>query len=46
MVNPETGVLDADTLAALKSFGHQEFGIYGVVTKSGAVALGDAVILV
>ncbi|MEP5759179.1 MAG: MOSC N-terminal beta barrel domain-containing protein [Litoreibacter sp.] len=46
MVNPDTGVLGADTLAALKSFGHQEFGIYGVVTKSGAVALGDAVVII
>lgn len=42
--NPQTGERDADTLAALnKGFGHQDFGIAGVVVKSGKIALGDTV---
>lgn len=39
--NPTTGVRDADTLGALRSFDHQTFGVYAVVTKNGHVALGD-----
>lgn len=40
--NPATGVQDTDTLGALKSaFGHQEFGVYGVVTRGGEIAPGD-----
>lgn len=42
--NPATGMRDADTLGALKSnWGHQNFGVYAVVTKTGEIALGDAV---
>lgn len=42
--NPQTGVRDADTLAALRNgFGHQDFGIAGVVVGSGRIALGDTV---
>ena len=42
--NPETGIRDADTLKALKSsFGHQEFGVYAVVTCSGDIAVGDTI---
>lgn len=42
--DPATGRADADTLGALNSqLGHQDFGIYGVVTGSGRVALGDAI---
>ncbi|MEQ9695231.1 MOSC domain-containing protein [Shimia sp. SDUM112013] len=42
--NPETGVRDADTLEALNDvFGHQEFGVYGVVTKGGTVKVGDRI---
>lgn len=41
--NPETGIRDADTLGALKSLGHQEFGVYGVVTKAGLISVGDTV---
>lgn len=42
--NPRTGERDADTLAALNNgFGHQDFGIAGVVVKSGKIALGDPV---
>lgn len=42
--NPATGERDADTLGTLKShFGHQEFGVYGEVVKTGEIALGDPV---
>ncbi|WP_298258310.1 MOSC N-terminal beta barrel domain-containing protein [uncultured Litoreibacter sp.] len=40
-VNPETGERDSDTLGALKTWGHQDFGVYGVVKKSGAIRTGD-----
>ncbi len=40
--NPDTGARDADTLGALnKVFGHQDFGVYGMVTKSGDICVGD-----
>lgn len=40
--NPQTGERDTDTLAALNNgFGHQDFGIAGVVIQSGKIALGD-----
>lgn len=39
--NPSTGARDADTLGALKSWGHQEFGLYAVVTAPGKISLGD-----
>jgi len=40
--NPVTGLRDADTLGTLNTtFGHQNFGVYAVVTKDGHVALGD-----
>jgi hypothetical protein len=43
-VNPDTGQSDADTLGALNtSFGHQDFGVYAVVTRSGAISCGDRV---
>lgn len=42
--NPATGLRDADTLGALQeNWGHKEFGIYGVVVKSGKIALGDEI---
>ncbi len=41
--NPATGQRDADTLKALETWNHQDFGVYGVVTKGGQIALGDAV---
>ena len=42
IVNPDTGVADHDTLEALKSnWGHLDFGVFGVVTKSGTISLGD-----
>lgn len=40
--NPKTGERDADTLGALNDhFGHQDFGIYALVTKSGTITIGD-----
>lgn len=39
--NPETGDRDADTLGALKTWGHQDFGVYGVVKNSGTIRCGD-----
>jgi uncharacterized protein YcbX len=40
--NPKTGQRDADTLGALNSgWGHQDFGVYGVVVQGGTVTIGD-----
>jgi len=40
--NPNTGLRDADTLGALQeNWGHQQFGVYGVVVTSGQIAIGD-----
>ena len=39
--NPETGARDADTLGALKGWGHQDFGIYVTVAKGGTIRCGD-----
>lgn len=45
--NPDTGIEDADTLAALNAgWGHQDFGLYARVIEGGAIARGDAVELV
>ena len=41
--NPETGERDADTLTALKSWNHQDFGIYATVSQGGDIRLGDTV---
>lgn len=42
--NPGTGKRDADTLNALQTgWGHTDFGVYAVVTGSGAVGLGDRI---
>jgi uncharacterized protein YcbX len=41
-VDPKTGLTNADTLGALEAnFGHQDFGVYAVVTQSGPIAVGD-----
>ncbi len=41
-VDPETGHPDGDTLAGLKAaYGHQDFGVYGVVVRSGSIAVGN-----
>ena len=39
--NPKTGIRDEDTLGALNDLGHQEFGVYGAVTKTGKISVGD-----
>ena len=40
--NPRTGHRDTDTLGLLnEDFGHQFFGMYAVVTKTGQVSVGD-----
>lgn len=40
--NPDTGLRDAQTLVALKEgWGHQNFGVYAVVTKAGRIAHND-----
>ena len=42
--NPDTGRRDADTLAALAThFGHQNFGVYAEVMRSGEVTLDDPI---
>ncbi len=46
-VNPDTGISDADTLGVLNGhYGHQNFGVFGVVTKSGVVKTGDTARLI
>lgn len=42
MANPETGRRDVDTLAALRTWDHQDFGVYAEVVSGGALRLGDA----
>ena len=39
--NPDNGKRDADTLGALKHFGHQEFSMLAEVIETGPVAIGD-----
>jgi len=42
--NPDSGERDIDTLKALNThFGHQDFGVYAEVTRSGRIAVGDPV---
>lgn len=43
MANPETGRRDVDTLAALRTWDHQDFGVYAAVTSGGTVRRGDRV---
>lgn len=43
MANPETGRRDADTLAALETWGHDDFGVYAEVVEGGPIAIGDPV---
>lgn len=45
-VNTDTGLRDVDTLKALNSQGHQDFGVYLSVTETGDVAVGDTLELV
>ena len=43
-VNPDTGRVDADTLAALDAaWGHTDFGVYAEVVTDGQVSVGDEV---
>jgi uncharacterized protein YcbX len=45
--NPDTGRVDADTLAGLSAaYGHQDFGVYATVISGGTVALNDPVELI
>ncbi|WP_174234492.1 MOSC domain-containing protein [Sulfitobacter sp. SK012] len=44
--NPETGLRDVDTLAALKTMDHQHFGIYARVIQTGDIAVGDKLELI
>jgi uncharacterized protein YcbX len=43
--NPDTGVRDADTLGALKTWGHQDLGIYATVLEGGAISLDDKAVI-
>ncbi len=43
MANPETGRRDADTLAALRTWDHQDFGVYAEVIEGGDISVGDTV---
>lgn len=44
--NTDTGIRDVDTLKALNTLGHQDFGIYATVLQTGNVAIGDQLELV
>ncbi|WP_171229720.1 MOSC domain-containing protein [Ruegeria sp. HKCCA4008] len=41
--NPETGERDADTLRALNSWEHQDFGVYAEVVQGGEIRVNDEV---
>lgn len=41
--NPETGDRDADTLGALRTWDHQDFGVYAQVVRGGTIRPGDKV---
>ena len=41
--NPETGRRDADTLAALGTWDHQDMGVRAICVEGGEIALGDPV---
>ncbi|WP_170429347.1 MOSC domain-containing protein [Ruegeria arenilitoris] len=41
--NPDTGQRDADTLGALETWGHQDFGVYAEVIRGGEISVGDKV---
>lgn len=43
MANPETGRRDVDTLAALRTWDHQDFGVYAAVIGGGTIRTGDPV---
>jgi uncharacterized protein YcbX len=41
--NPETGARDVDTLALLRSWDHQDFGVYARVVEGAEISVGDPV---
>lgn len=44
LANPETGKRDVDVLTLLnQNYGHQDFGIYAMITRDGKIAQGDEV---
>lgn len=43
--NPETGRRDADTLGTLRTWDHQDFGVYAEVIEGGTIAPGAEVTL-
>ncbi|MGY9011005.1 MAG: molybdenum cofactor biosysynthesis protein, partial [Rhodobacterales bacterium] len=44
--NPTTGLRDADTLGALKSWGHRDFNVYARVIENGSINIGDSAELI
>ena len=44
--NTDTGERDIDTLKALNTLDHQDFGVYATVIESGDIALGDPLELI
>ena len=45
--NPDTGIIDADTLSALSThFNHRDFGVYATVIGGGIIAQGDSAHLI
>jgi uncharacterized protein len=41
MANPVTGRRDVDTLASLRTWDHQDFGVYAAVVSGGSIRVGD-----
>ncbi len=41
--NPDTGMRDADTLAALDTWGHQDFSVRAEVKQGGTIRVGDQI---
>jgi uncharacterized protein YcbX len=39
--NPDTGQRDADTLGALRHWGHMDFSVRAEVIEDGEIAIGD-----
>lgn len=45
MANPDTGLRDADTLGALETWGHTDFGITLLAKDTGQLKVGNPVVL-
>lgn len=43
--NPETGLRDTDTLAALRHWGHQDFSVRAEVISGGTITIGASVVV-